>query len=506
MPDARRRMIPVAQRRAGAAQRRPDTAGPRAPRPQGRDQRAQGDIHPPRPLLPAARSPAPCPEGRPRSPCPPCRARCRSLPSRAAGPPPPPARRARPAPSIGQWRPIYAVWEITLRCDLACRHCGSRAGRARPDELTTAEALDLVAPDGRARRAGGHAHRRRGLPARRLARDRPRRPRRAGWTCTMTTGGRGLTAERARAAQDAGIRARVGVGRRPARDARRAARAAGQLRRGAAAIEQPARRGHPASRPTPRSTGPTSRELRARLRAARRGRHPRLAGAAHGRDGPRRRRAGPPARALPDARGHAACWRGSRRAPTRPGAPLARQQHRLLRPATRRCCARTCPRGHGGSCGAGRAARSASRPTATSRAAPRCPPSDYVGGNVRDALACGTSGSARRRCASRATAPWRTSGATAAPATTPRPASAAAPGRRTCSSARPGNNPFCHHRALELLARGQARAPGAHAAPRRGMPFDYGRFEIVLEAWPEAERRLYQAMTEGPAAGHGGTP
>src|SRR3989442_15689111 len=41
-------------------------------------------------------------------------------------------------------RPIYAVWEITLACDLACRHCGSRSGKARPNELTTAECLDLV--------------------------------------------------------------------------------------------------------------------------------------------------------------------------------------------------------------------------------------------------------------------------------------------------------------------------------------------------------------------------
>src|SRR6476661_4965920 len=41
-------------------------------------------------------------------------------------------------------RPIYAVWEITLACDLACRHCGSRAGKARPDELSTAECLALV--------------------------------------------------------------------------------------------------------------------------------------------------------------------------------------------------------------------------------------------------------------------------------------------------------------------------------------------------------------------------
>jgi radical SAM protein with 4Fe4S-binding SPASM domain len=40
--------------------------------------------------------------------------------------------------------PSHAVWEITLRCDLGCRHCGSRAGRARRDELTTTEALDLV--------------------------------------------------------------------------------------------------------------------------------------------------------------------------------------------------------------------------------------------------------------------------------------------------------------------------------------------------------------------------
>src|SRR6188474_861009 len=43
-----------------------------------------------------------------------------------------------------RWQPVYAVWETTLRCDLACRHCGSRAGRSRPDELTTEEALDLV--------------------------------------------------------------------------------------------------------------------------------------------------------------------------------------------------------------------------------------------------------------------------------------------------------------------------------------------------------------------------
>ena len=36
------------------------------------------------------------------------------------------------------------VWEITLRCDHACSHCGSRAELARPDELTTAEMFDVA--------------------------------------------------------------------------------------------------------------------------------------------------------------------------------------------------------------------------------------------------------------------------------------------------------------------------------------------------------------------------
>lgn len=41
-------------------------------------------------------------------------------------------------------RTSYAVWELTLRCNLACQHCGSRAGHAREQELSTPEALDLV--------------------------------------------------------------------------------------------------------------------------------------------------------------------------------------------------------------------------------------------------------------------------------------------------------------------------------------------------------------------------
>jgi radical SAM protein with 4Fe4S-binding SPASM domain len=41
-------------------------------------------------------------------------------------------------------RPNCAVWEITLRCNSKCIHCGSNAGYSRSDELATDEALSLV--------------------------------------------------------------------------------------------------------------------------------------------------------------------------------------------------------------------------------------------------------------------------------------------------------------------------------------------------------------------------
>jgi radical SAM protein with 4Fe4S-binding SPASM domain len=41
------------------------------------------------------------------------------------------------------YAPRTCVWELTLACNMSCRHCGSRAGKARPDELTQPEALRL---------------------------------------------------------------------------------------------------------------------------------------------------------------------------------------------------------------------------------------------------------------------------------------------------------------------------------------------------------------------------
>jgi len=40
--------------------------------------------------------------------------------------------------------PRRCSWELTLACNLNCSHCGSAAGKARPNELTAAEALSVA--------------------------------------------------------------------------------------------------------------------------------------------------------------------------------------------------------------------------------------------------------------------------------------------------------------------------------------------------------------------------
>jgi radical SAM protein with 4Fe4S-binding SPASM domain len=40
--------------------------------------------------------------------------------------------------------PLRCTWEVTLACNLRCGHCGSRAGQARADELTSDEANLLI--------------------------------------------------------------------------------------------------------------------------------------------------------------------------------------------------------------------------------------------------------------------------------------------------------------------------------------------------------------------------
>jgi radical SAM protein with 4Fe4S-binding SPASM domain len=102
--------------------------------------------------------------------------------------------------------PRYVVWELTLKCDLACRHCGSRAGKARDQELTLDEALHVVgqlAALGTEEIAfiGGEAYLApHWLEVVKAATAEDIR-------CTMTTGARALTPARAQAAKEAGMQA-----------------------------------------------------------------------------------------------------------------------------------------------------------------------------------------------------------------------------------------------------------------------------------------------------------
>jgi hypothetical protein len=52
---------------------------------------------------------------------------------------------------------------------------------------------------------------------------------------------------------------------------------------------------------------------------------------------------------------------------------------------------------------------------------------------------------------------------------------------------KPGNNPYCHHRALEMDAKGlRERVERVEEAP--GQPFDQGRFELICEPIPGSAR------------------
>ncbi|MDF5714161.1 MAG: nif11-class peptide radical SAM maturase 3 [Rhizonema sp. NSF051] len=99
----------------------------------------------------------------------------------------------------------YAVWEITLKCNLACQHCGSRAGHTRSNELTTEEALDMVrqlAEVGitEVTIIGGEAFLRPDWLEIASAITK------AGMICGMTTGGYGITQETAYRMKEAGIK------------------------------------------------------------------------------------------------------------------------------------------------------------------------------------------------------------------------------------------------------------------------------------------------------------
>jgi Y-X(10)_GDL-associated radical SAM protein len=112
--------------------------------------------------------------------------------------------RARTVEDRLRYVPVHVVWEITLACNLKCRHCGSRAGRPRPHELSTEECLGVV--DQLARLGtreltliGGEAYLRRDWT------EILRAARRHGMYCAIQTGARNLTDGRLAAAVEAGL-------------------------------------------------------------------------------------------------------------------------------------------------------------------------------------------------------------------------------------------------------------------------------------------------------------
>jgi radical SAM protein with 4Fe4S-binding SPASM domain len=120
-----------------------------------------------------------------------------------AGLPEPKTRAVGTSEAVGA-RPGLAAWEFTLACDHRCVHCGPRAGKARANELNTDEALRLVEDlaelgVGEIVLLGGEAY---------LRNDFLlviRRARELGMRCSMVTGGLGMTQTRAEAIVEAGI-------------------------------------------------------------------------------------------------------------------------------------------------------------------------------------------------------------------------------------------------------------------------------------------------------------
>ena len=102
-------------------------------------------------------------------------------------------------------KPVHVVWEIALACNLKCGHCGSRAGTKRPNELTTAECIDVVRQCARLGTReitliGGEAYMRADwLEIVQAISDH-------GMHCSMQTGGYALTDDKVRRAKAAGLK------------------------------------------------------------------------------------------------------------------------------------------------------------------------------------------------------------------------------------------------------------------------------------------------------------
>lgn len=379
---------------------------------------------------------------------------------------------------VDKQRPRYCVWEITLKCDLACRHCGSRAGRARPDELDTAEALDLADQlvqlgIREVTLIGGEAYLRDDWTeiAGRLTSQ--------GVTVSMTTGGRGVTPEHARAAKAAGM-STVSVsidGLEETHDSLRGVK--GSWRAARDALDNLRTVGVPVSVNT-QICNPTRKQLEPMLPML-------LEHKIHSWQ-----------IQLTVAMGRAADEHDILLQPFQmiEVMPMAARVKRLtlehgvrLWPGSNtgyfgpyEGLLRNDVGGYGDGCPAGRGSMGIEA-NGDIKGCPSLPTADYVGGNIRDQRLVEIwerSEPMRFTRVNRKGEMWGFCG----------DCYYADVCQGGCSwtahvlFGKRGNNPFCHHRSLELLDKGRReRLVPAKAAPN--LPFDHGEFALIEEDWPQ---------------------
>lgn len=390
-----------------------------------------------------------------------------------------------------QAKPSYCVWEITLQCDLACRHCGSRAGHARDGELNTAECLDLVAQLAEMgceeiSLIGGEVY----------LRDDWAEIARAvvdhGMACGIVSGGRGMTRERIDQAQAAGVNGMsISIdGLEESHDDLRALKgswqAARQALRHLEAADMPRaintqinrRNLHeiPDMLPLLKSHGVYAWQVQFTVAMGRAADHhelllqpyemidllPMLASLKP---------------ALDEA--NITLWPGNNIGYFGPFESLLRGDM---------AC------GHHEPCAAGRSAMGIEA-NGDIKGCPSLPTSDYVGGNIREHSLREIWQRAEElrftrerkkdelwgHCADCYYAEDCLAGCTWT--------SHVLFGRR-------GNNPYCHHRALELHKQ-NIREVLVPEQPAAGLPFDFGRFGLREEPWPQDEHQQAQAIIDG---------
>jgi len=389
---------------------------------------------------------------------------------------------ARARPIDRSVRPDYAVWELTLSCNLSCHHCSSRAGRARKDELSTDDARSLVDQLSdlgvqEVTLIGGEAYLRDDwLDIIRVIRKR-------GMRCTMVTGGRGFTLERANAARDAGLQSvSVSVdGLERSHDALRGFRGSFQSALYALACARNA--GMQITANTQRDIPLLFEQL---IEAGIAAWQPQITV-------PMGRAADNPELILEPYQMLEVIpmlARLKRRADEAdivfwPGNNIGYfgPHEAELRDSLPAC--------HRGPCGAGRSTIGIES-TGNIKGCPSLPSAEYVGGNVRHHPQrdiwerSPRVGFMRERSTADLWGHCRT-------------CYYAADCLGGCSwtahsiMGRPGNNPYCHHRALTLLRAGRRERMVRRTAPP-GLSFDLGAWDLIEEDWPELELMRARAV------------